>query len=244
MTDTYVAVDLETTGLNPKKDKIIEIGMAKVIRGEIVDTMEVLVNPGRMLEKVVMNLTGITNENLQKAPYLENELSKVLDFLEDMPLLGHHLIFDYSFLKKAVINNGGQFEKQGIDTLTIARKILPELESRRLGFLCEYFQISHKAHRALEDAVATHYLYRKLSELFDNRPDCYKEEYQNLLEPKPLSYQVKKEVPITKGQKERLYRLIETYHLKPSVDIERMTKNEASRYTDEILTQQRLVGKG
>lgn len=228
MTDTYICIDLETTGLNPKTDKIIEIGAVKVIGGVVKDTFSAFVNPGRLLEERVSELTGITNAQLENAPYIEDILPALEIFLEDFPLLGHRILFDYSFLKKAMVTNKRSFERQGIDTLRIARRFLPQLEHRTLEFLCKHYEIPHTAHRALEDAKATNMLYQ----LFVN--DFYNEE-EPCFKLQPLIYQVKKETPITKPQKERLYRLLEKHGIVPDYDVEKLTRSEASRHTDKIL---------
>lgn len=231
MINSYICVDLETTGLNPKKDKIIEIGAIKVVDGKICDTFEQLINPGRMLEDVTISLTGIKDSMVKNAPFIEEVIPEFLKFSEDFILLGHRLIFDYSFLKKAAVNQKLVFEKQGIDTLKIARKYLKELESKRLPSLCKYYGISYQAHRALEDAKATSCLYEKLC------CDFYKEETQGDFLPRPLIYQVKRETPATKAQKERLYKLLKLHNLSVNYEIEKLTKNEASRFTDQIYSK-------
>ena len=140
-TDTYVCIDLETTGLNPKTDRIIEIGAVKVEKGIETEIFESLVNPGRSLEERIIALTGIRNEDLVEAPTIDEVLPKFLEFVGDSILLGHSVLFDFSFIEKNAVNRKMTFEKEGIDTLKIARKFLPELESRSLGYLCEYYQI-------------------------------------------------------------------------------------------------------
>lgn len=230
MTDTYVSIDLETTGLQPKTDRIIEVGAVKVRRGEPAETFQTFVNPGRQLEERVMELTHIRQEEVDSAPYMEEILPRLLDFLEDLPLLGHRVLFDYSFLKKAAVNAGQTFEKQGIDTLRIARRFLPELEHRSLEYLCTYYQIPHQAHRAYEDARATSRLYRILAEQF------YEQEAE-LFQPRELHYAVKKDSPASKRQKQRLYELMQKHKIVTDFDMDTITRSEASRYTDKILAK-------
>ena len=230
MIDHCVVIDLETTGLDPKKDKIIEIGALKIQDGKIVDIYSTYVNPGLKLSSLTMELTKIKQEDVDKACGITECIEEVIEFIGDEPLLGHHIIFDYSFLKKAAVNQKIAFEKKGIDTLIMARLLLPEVPSKNLGYLCEYFQISHNAHRALEDAKATWELYEKLVEIWSNSK--LKEE---LFLPKSLLYKVKKEGPITGRQKERLLGLIEKYQIEVDYKVDMLTKNEASRYTDIIL---------
>lgn len=228
MINSYVCIDLETTGLNPKLDKIIEIGAVKVIEGKRTDTFSTYVNPGRKLEERIIELTGITQQQVDTAEDIAQVLPRFLEFLEDLPLVGHRILFDYSFLKKAAVNQKFIFEKNGIDTLRIARCFLPGLEHRTLEYLCEYYQIPHHAHRALKDAEATARLYELLAEQFLNKDT-------KLFEAQPLHYAVKKDTPATKAQKERLYRLIEQRKLEVDYDVEKLTRSEASRYTDIIL---------
>ena len=136
MTDDYIALDLETTGLNPKLDKIIEIGAVRVRKGRTEDTFHSLVNPGRAVEERVSELTGIDDGMLAGAPDMGQLLKPLLAFIGGDILIGHRILFDYSFLKKEAVNQGVSFEKEGIDTLKLARKFLPDLESRRLAYRC------------------------------------------------------------------------------------------------------------
>lgn len=230
MIDSYVSLDLETTGLDPKKDKIIEIGAVRVRAGEITDRMETFVNPGRLLEERIIELTGICDEQLADAPEITEVLPKLLTFIGDDILLGHSVLFDYSFVKKAAVNQRLTFEKKGIDTLKLARKFLPELESRSLGFLCGHFHIEHNAHRALADAEATFVLYQKLAELFY-------EGHEKDFEPKALLYQAKRDTPITIPQKEQLYKLIDRHKIKIDYNLDKLTRSEASRLMTQLLAE-------
>ncbi|MCM1254113.1 MAG: 3'-5' exonuclease [Clostridium sp.] len=230
MIDSYVCLDLETTGLNPKTDKIIEIGALKVRAGQTTDRMETLVNPGRTLEQHVIELTGIQDEQLLDAPDITEVLPRLLDFIGEDILLGHSVLFDYSFVKKAAVNQKLTFEKSGIDTLKIARKFLPELESRSLGFLCGHFGIEHNAHRALADAEATSVLYGKLAQLF------YKEHEKDFA-PIPLIYQAKRDTPIMIPQKEQLYKLIDRHKITIEYQVDKLTRSEASRLMARILAE-------
>lgn len=230
MTDTYISIDLETTGLNPRQDKIIEIGALKVIKGQITNRFSTFVNPGRKLEERIVELTGIQDGELAGAPYIEEIFPDLLEFLEDLPLLGHSILFDFSFLKKAAVDQRLVFERNAIDTLKIARKYLTDLEHRSLDYLCGYYQIAHRAHRALEDAEATHYLYLKLAEqFFEAEPS-----QGGLFAPIPLHCKIKRDTPATKAQKEQLYRLMKQHKIEIDADVERLTRSEASRFIDKL----------
>lgn len=244
----YVAMDLETTGLNPRLDKIIEIGAVKVRNGIVIDTFCTYVNPGKSIPQRITELTGIANEDVADAPYIEEVLPQFIDFLGEDYLLGHNIIFDYSFVKKAAVNQKLTFEREGIDTLKIARRFLTNLESRNLGYLCRHYQIPlEEAHRAYHDANAAHLLYQRLCD------EYYEKEAATFL-PKQLLYGVKKEVPMTPRQKSYILGLAEKYHITiengqiilPEVlvsklgdrlDMEHMTKNEASRLIDCLLSR-------
>ena len=229
--ESFVCVDLETTGLNPKKDRIIEIGAVKVVKGQVVDTFESFVNPHRALDGRIQELTGIKQEDLEDAPDISKVLPDILEFIGDEVLLGHSVLFDYSFLKKAAVDGKIKFERLGVDTLKMARKDLPQLESRSLEALCLYYGIPHKAHRALEDARATAVLYGKLKENFAG------EETKKDFLAGNLLFHVKRDTPATKAQVERLYKLIELHKLNPEIAPEQMTRSEASRYTDRVLAE-------
>lgn len=235
MTDSFVCIDLETTGLDPKRDRIIEIGAVKVERGEITGEWETFVNPERKLEERIVELTGIRDGQLAGAKKIAEVLPELFAFLGDYALLGHSVLFDFSFLKKAAVNERMTFERQGIDTLKIARKYLKELESRSLESLCRHYSITHNAHRALEDARATVALYRKLSEEF------YAKEKEagkkSLFCPAPLLYQAKRDTPLTIPQKEQLYKLLDKHKLVVDYRIEELTRSEASRKIDQILVK-------
>ncbi len=230
MTNSYVSIDLETTGLNPKTDRIIEIGAVKVQDGVCKETFTTFLNPGRKLEERIVSLTGIDDNMLADAPAFDGILPELLAFLEDLPLLGHRILFDYSFLKKAFVDRKLTFEKSGIDTLKIARRFLPSLEHRTLEYLCEHYGIAHTAHRALQDAMATHELYQILGKE-------YWREGQDLFVPGKLNYQVKRDTPITASQKERLSRLIKKHGLESDISVESLTRSEADRLIDRIRVQ-------
>lgn len=238
----YVAFDIETTGLNPKYEKIIEIGAVRVRDGEAQDTFSTFVNPGKSLPPRIVELTGIQDSDVAGAPYIGEVLDDFLAFAGEDVLLGHNLLFDYSFVKKAAVNQKKTFERTGIDTLRIARRFLPGLESRNLSFLCEHYHIALEAHRALNDAVAAHTLYQVLAgEYADRETDVFW--------PKPLVYNVRKEGPVTPKQLELLRRLAVQYGLacdgtvlapvadvtQDAVNLEKMSKNEASRLIDKLL---------
>lgn len=231
MKGSYVAIDLETTGLDPKTDKIIEIGAVKVRDGKIVSEYSALVQPRRTLSEAVTGLTGITDELLQDAPGVEDIIGFVVEYCEDLPLLGHHTIFDFSFLKRAAVNHGLEFSCTGIDTLKLCRQFMPPEVKKNLTSACRFFQIENPhAHRALADAYAAHTLYQALFVQ-------YGQEHMEAFTPKTLLYKVKMEQPATKRQKEHLRDLVKYHKISLSVEIDYLTRNEVSRITDKIISK-------
>ena len=237
MLNSYVSIDLETSGLDPKQDRILEIAAIKVVDGEVTDTYETLVDAGMHLSERIVSLTGITEEMTKTGLEPDTAIRQCVEFIGDMPILGHCIHFDYSFLKRAAVNHGLTFEKEGIDTLQIARKTLPQLESRGLEPLCSYYQILlEHHHRAMADAGATFQLYKKLQAEFG-------ETMPELFVAKPLVYQVKKESPATSAQKRHLKDLIKYHRIELDKELDTLTKNEASRYIDRIILEHGRLNK-
>lgn len=227
----YVALDLETTGLRPSEDRILEIGAIKVRNGEVCGEYATLVDPGMPISPRIQELTGINDTMAATGKDTGTAVKELVEFCEDLPLLGHNILFDYSFIKRNAVNLGLPFEKQGIDTLKIARALLPDLEHKNLSYLCTYYQITQEhAHRATDDAVASMELYRRLAVEFPNSPE-------ELFSPKDLIFRVKKQGPITAAQKGYLNDLIKYHKISLSVRIETLTKNEASRIIDKIISE-------
>ncbi|MBE5971170.1 MAG: 3'-5' exonuclease [Lachnoclostridium sp.] len=239
MTTSYVAVDLETTGIGAKREKITEIGMVKVVDGVVVETYHTMVNPHRKIPERIVELTGITDEMVKDAPGIEEVLPEVIAFCEGFPLLGHQIIFDYGFLTQAAVNMKLEFKKDAVDTLKLCRYLMPGPEKKNLGAACAYFGIvPETAHRALSDAMSTHLLYTKLMEQFgESRSDLFVE--------KPLIYKAKKERPATKRQKQHLQDLLKYHRIETTVHIDHMSGNEISRMIDKIIfTHGRIPEKG
>ncbi len=231
MIKSFVALDLETTGLDPANDRILEIGAVKVIDGRETDVYSVLVDPGRQVTERITELTGITNEMAAGGMEYTAAVAKLVEFCGDLPILGHNVLFDYSFVKRATVNQKLVFEKQGVDTLKIARKLLPELPHRTLEYLCSYYCIGEETHhRATEDARSAICLYERLRQEFPDVP-------AEVFEPAPLIYQVKKQSPITPAQKGYLNDLLKYHKIELSVRIDSLTKNEASRIIDRLILE-------
>ena len=228
---TYLAIDLEMTGLNVKKDHILEIGALRMENGKPAGEFSALINPHCAVPETITELTGITQEMADSGEELSDVLPRFLDFAGNLPLLGHNLSFDYSFLKQAFANAGLPFERMGIDTLKLARKFLPGDQKKKLTELRTLFSIDTGAvHRAVSDAYAAALVYQRL--LAD-----YGEIDPAVFEPQPLRANIKKQQPVTIPQKEQLIRLLSENpdKLTEPVDIDHLTRSEASRLIEKIL---------
>jgi ATP-dependent DNA helicase DinG len=156
-----VSLDLETTGLDPQRDAIIEIGAVKFRGDEILDTFSTLINPGRPISSKITELTGIADRDVADAPRLFDVLPRLASFVRDLPVIAHNVNFDLGFLQRqrALLDN------LGIDTFELASMLIPHAERYNLGALAREVGITLPAtHRALDDAKVAHALYQKMFE--------------------------------------------------------------------------------
>ena len=148
----FVSIDLETTGLNPESDRIIEIGAVKFQGTRILDTFSTLVNPDRDISTFIQELTGISNDQLRGAPRIDEVKSEFIQFVGELPIVGHNISFDVSCLH----HEGIDFSGSNFDTWELAIIALPRMVSYSLSSLCSELQILNDSpHRAREDAEAT-----------------------------------------------------------------------------------------
>jgi len=154
-----VALDIETTGLDPEKEAIIEIGVCRFNGSRIENEWKTLVNPGRHIPEFITNLTGITDEMVRQAPRLRDVLNELSAFISDLPILGHNIQFDLSFFKRYglfVLN-------ERIDTYEMAAVLMPSASRYNLGALGRALGIPLPgSHRALDDARLTHAVFHRL----------------------------------------------------------------------------------
>ena len=231
MLDDYVVVDLEMTGLHPKTDHILEIGAVKVREKQIVDTFSVLLRQDTPIPEQVVELTGITDEMTAGGQDADRAVSAFLEFAEDLPWVGHNIIFDYSFIKQWEVNHRIKRNCYAVDTLKIARKCLPKEMKKSLEVLRQYYGIRQTAvHRAYEDAAATQVLYEILEK-------AYSEKEPGLFRPGELQCRLKRQTPATARQKNYLKDLTEYHRIVLDVPVERLSRSEASRLTDKIIAQ-------
>lgn len=222
-----IAVDVETTGLSAGIDEIIEIGAVKLEAGTLTQVYKSLVCPRHGLPPRITEITGITEEMLAEARPIEEVLPEFLAFAGNLPLLGHNLPFDYSFIKAACSKQKISFERKGIDTLRLARILHPSLEKKTLSAMAEFYQIDPgHSHRACDDAVSCAGIYLKMLETFGNDPAK-----GELFLPQTMQAKIKKSEPATLKQKKYLLDLLK-YHRIEKVSVEHITKREASKMID------------
>ena len=163
----YVVFDLETTGSSTREGAITEIGALKVVRGQVVDEFATLVNPGRPIDPFVVRLTGITDRMVAGAPDVAEAMPRFEGFVEGCVLVGHNVQFDCSFVAAAREAVGlAPLPNPVLDTLRLARSLVPGLKRYRLSSLVSHFGVrAAPNHRALADAAATTGVFLKILEL-------------------------------------------------------------------------------
>lgn len=158
---SLVALDLETTGLNPRTDSIIEIGLVRFNEKRIEAEWSTLINPGQPIPPFITQLTNITNEMVRKAPAIGEVFQQMLDFIGTSPILGHNVQFDLSFIK------ADRYLPYNVivDTFDLAAVLYPTFSRYNLGALAQNLGIIlRNAHRALDDARSTAAVYNKCLE--------------------------------------------------------------------------------
>ena len=221
----YIAIDLETTGIRLSKDKIIEVGLLKVKDSHIIDTFSCVINPDMQVDDKILELTKISKNELENAKRIHEVINHIVDFCEEYVLLGHNTIFDYSFVKKEANRAGLEFEKRGIDTYKLCKKVLPDNVRKNLTDACGYFGIERKnSHRAFSDAYYTHVLFQEIMKNFKTLE----------ISPEAMKVKIKKFVPIRKRTKEDLQKLLNCHRIGCKVNIDLLSESEAKRMMDKI----------
>ena len=168
--DTYVVFDIETTGFSSVQDRIIEIGAVKVEHGEITDSYSTFVNPGIPIPFEITNLTGITDEMVMESPNIDLVLPKFLEFVGDAALVAHNAGFDVGFIEQNCKNLGIARRFTYLDTVALARVLLPTLAKYKLNIVAKALNISlENHHRAVDDAGATAEIFVKFVEMLKER---------------------------------------------------------------------------
>ena len=180
--ENYSILDLETTGLDPKYDEIIEIGIIKVRNNEVVDTYQTLVQPNTTyiddddddneiyVDDFIEELTGITNEMLEDAPKIEEVIENAINFISDDIIVGHNVNFDINFLYDVIKRyNDTDLSNDFLDLMKMAKRAIKEINHHKLVDIATFFDYEYEPHRALEDCKATYDLLNHLKEYIEER---------------------------------------------------------------------------
>jgi len=170
LSQTFIVFDLETTGFSNKNDKITEIGAVKVENFKIVDRFSQLINPEKDISYKVQELTGITNDLIKDKPTIEEILPKFVEFIGDSVLVAHNADFDMGFMQQKCREQNIEFKNTSVDTLTLARTLLPHMKRFRLNLIAKELGIpllNH--HRAVDDAEATAHIFIKFLEMIKKK---------------------------------------------------------------------------
>lgn len=164
--DSYVVIDIETTGFDPNSDSIIELAALRIRNNEVVDKFQTLVNPNIEIDQFISNLTGITNDILKNAPALNEKIKEFIDFIGDDIIIGHNVNFDINFIYDnsiKILNSA--LQNDFIDTLQISKAYILDVPNYKLQTLAKKFNIDYTgAHRALKDCYITNNLYNILKD--------------------------------------------------------------------------------
>ncbi|MBE6915100.1 MAG: PolC-type DNA polymerase III [Ruminococcaceae bacterium] len=159
LTGEFVCFDIETTGLNPKVDGVTEIAATVLRNGEIAETFHTYVNPMMPISEKITQLTGISNETVKDAPTIEPALREFLAFANGRVLVAHNADFDIGFLKLAAERLEIEYDFVSLDTLAMARVLLPDLSRHRLNVVAQALELpSFTHHRAADDAATVAYM--------------------------------------------------------------------------------------
>ncbi|MBQ9420083.1 MAG: ribonuclease H-like domain-containing protein [Synergistaceae bacterium] len=161
--DEFCVVDVETTGLTPASDSIIEIGAIKYSNDKPIDSFQSLINPEMKISKIITKITGITNEMLEDVPKAGKVLPLFYNFLGNSLVVGYNVNFDINFLYDAYQRYlGFPLTNDFVDVLRITRRLYPNLPRHRLSDVLKYFELDFQnLHRALDDCVATFICYTR-----------------------------------------------------------------------------------
>ncbi|MBP7459682.1 MAG: ribonuclease H-like domain-containing protein [Candidatus Delongbacteria bacterium] len=163
----FIAVDIETTGLDPNRDHIIEIAAVEFTDGRESASFSRLINPGHPISPFISQLTGILNQDLKTAPSIASVISEFHTFCRDLPLVFYNAPFDAAFIRREMAAAGVAFSNPILDVLVLARSAWPFLTSYKLKDSAETWEVTiDKVHRAESDARMTGLLFLKFNQFW------------------------------------------------------------------------------
>lgn len=187
----FVAFDLETTGVNPVSDYIVEIGAVKFSGCNAIEGFGQLINPGIAIPHEASSVNGITDDMVADQPVIQDVLSKFADFCGELPLVAHNAPFDFKFLLSDVEKYKSLAPKGTVlDTLSLSRKIFPGIANYKLGTLVRHFNFpSGTFHRAEEDSSYCGLLFAKIIETLEKRKESHSiNDLQKIIGKEPLNF--------------------------------------------------------
>lgn len=177
--NSYVVLDIETTGLSRFKHEITEIAAVKVKNGVIIDKYQSLVNPQVPIPSFITRLTGISNEMVKDSDPIYKILPSFVNFLGDSVIIAHNATFDYGFLNHNMEKHfRTSLPNQKLCTKKLASRLLPSLPSKRLSSICEFLDIQNeRAHRAMADTLATEKVFSVFMQMAKDKGISSEEEF-------------------------------------------------------------------
>ncbi len=151
----YIVFDLETTGLDLMNNGITEIGAVRIKNGKVVEEFSSLIKPDYPITAEIVKITGITEEMVKDSPKISTVIPDFMKFIEGAVLVAHNAEFDVKFVKRFAGAEEYEVKNKVLDTVEIARSVLPQLKHHDLHTLAEHFNVTFHHHRALSDAYAT-----------------------------------------------------------------------------------------
>lgn len=239
--DTFVVFDIETTGFSAAEDRIIEIGAVKITDGAIVDRFSTFVNPEIPIPFEIQQLTHITDDMVLEAPKIEETLPAFLDFVGESALVAHNAGFDVGFIEQNCVRLGRSRTFTSVDTVGLARVLLPTLSKYKLNIVAKALNISlENHHRAVDDAAATAEIYVKFIEMLKERGMTTLKEVNAFGDMNPDAI---KKMPtyhaiiLAKNEVGRvnLYTLVSLSHLKYFARRPRIPKSEFNKYREGLI---------
>lgn len=166
----YCVLDIETTGLSFRTEKITELGAVIYKNGEIIDKFECFVNPERSIPEEVVEVTHITDDMVKEAETIETILPKFLEFIGDRIIVAHNADFDVGFIKYNAEKLGIKLENTYIDTLRLAKDLFPDYKKYKLGIIADNLGIKvDVAHRALDDVITLVKVFKVMIEMLKQK---------------------------------------------------------------------------
>lgn len=177
-----IVLDIETTGLDYTREKMVEFAAVRLENGKIKDEFQTLINPEQHIRRSSIEIHHITEDMVQDAPTEAEVMPKILEFIGEYPIVGHNVIFDYSFLNEASLRVSGKpLTNEKIDSQQMFKEIAPDLDAHGLTALTERFNVEMKDHhRAMADTMGLALAYPKLKKLYLQKYDWQKKQLDNI----------------------------------------------------------------